>query len=200
MKLPKTFIPEKNLENNVKALLSEKVNPKHFEKVILDQLTLDQLKELTYLEHKIDHVKIGFEYLGDKHQLVYTLNYDNKSLLQLLQMPPELSIDRLTSLANTLKSTFNTSATYEVVYQTWPNGCLVIDFPISLGYGLAEKFKQFFLTHNALMLRNKKKKRTVFTDIKVYIEYNDLTKEDMKYLNTIPKNHWLEKSKTYSYK
>ncbi len=187
MKLPKTFVPEKNLENNVKDLLSEKTEePKQYSKVRIDHVTLNQLAGLVYLEEKIDHVKIGFEYMGVKHQLVYTANPSKgKGLFQLLQVSKEMSSGLIKRLADNLKNVFNTHMAYELIYYTMPNCYWVADFPTALEYDLAGKLKQFF----KYKARNKKKG---FANIKAFVEYNDLTREDMKHLSSIPKIDWIE--------
>lgn len=70
MKLPKTFIPKKDLEEKTQRLLKEKPRKKkeeHGDRLVYEYieykgLTLNEFSDCNYPEDKLNKIKVGFEY------------------------------------------------------------------------------------------------------------------------------------------
>lgn len=209
MKLPKTFIPEKDLDNVTEDLLTGKNKNKFYsEKIILEGLSFQQLGMLADLEGKIDHAKIDFEYMEYRYQLVYTPNntgHGAEGLLQLVQKPPCLSLQMMEYLGEKMEKSFNDIITtvynnpnHKSVAYVGSKNCLLVDMPLKKGFIPLKRLEEFFSDVYAVSPVTKFPPGLfMFNNIRVYVEYHNLKENDMQCIRLIPKEHMLDKSKTY---
>lgn len=208
MKLPKAFIPEKDLDKTTESLLNGRnKNQVYSDKVILDGVSFRQLELLADLEGKIDHLKIGFGYMEYCYQLVYTPRTEPSASgsLQLLQKPPSLSLRMLESLGEKVVKSFHDNIApvqdindYAHAEYMGSENCLLIDLPIKKNSIPVKKLEEFFCNGYVVSPVTKfSPDQFKFTNVRIYVEYADLKESDMQYLQFIPKEHMLDKSKTY---
>ena len=75
MKLPTDFVPEKDLEENMRNLLEGKLDGTDIvlypNKIILKEISFDQAKEISHLESSINRVLVNFRYNSFNYKLFY---------------------------------------------------------------------------------------------------------------------------------
>lgn len=204
MKLPETFIPEKDLDKTTESLLNGRnKNRVYSDKVILDGISFQQLGLLADLEGKIDHLKVDFDHMAYHYQMSYTPGIRTKGLLQLVQNSHCLSTHMIKLLGEKVEKSFNVATAYNnpdydnIAYMAH-TGCLLIDFPLKSKATVIKDLEKFFSNTSAVSPVSKfSPDMFTFNNLKAYVEYCGLKERDMGCLSLIPESHFLDKSKTY---
>ncbi len=180
MKIPKTFMPEKDLNEKIEKLSvfldfePSLVSP---EKIVFENLSFEQFKRLAGLEEKLYELKIGFGYKTGKYELVYS-SYNElhtaRGLLKLMQYPPQDNL-LLEELIGEVGEIARTSPGHAVMYNVPPNDCSIVEFyPKKFSTDL-KKLEQFFYDSELHLLSH--------LDIEnagIRAEYRELTKQEYK--------------------
>lgn len=226
MKVSQIFVLERDFDEGIKRMLAGKPkfdNILHSGKAILQNLSFKQLGSLKKLNEKIYHLKVNFDYKNYFYQLVFTPDYIKfagnsvtEDLLQIVQhyklnsnYTPKSAMDGIQDLTNKIKESFPVSVMLTTIIDDISSErMLKVNLPILKADSLFKKIENFFDDWKTANLKKIIKKKTklnslhgntqsMFQNVSVYIEYNDLIAEDIKYLCHIPKKHWLETSQTY---
>lgn len=203
MEVPESFRPKNIPKDGIKKLLERKAGKNRSDKAFFYNLSFKQLEKLAKLESKIDHLKVNFEYTGLEYQLVYTPDFYGDVLLQLLQKSSVHSSGEslqklrcLSSKVNDAFLTYHTSDYYTSgplfnkkifsFMETTEN--LMVEFLLEKRHFFMKRLEELFTPEYSK-----------FKNIQIYVEYHNLTKDDLEYIDVIPRKHRLEKSLTYDY-
>ncbi len=181
MKIPKTFIPEKDLNDKTEKLevyLDFEPILASPEKIVFENLSFEQLKRLAGLEEKLYGLKITFGYKKGKYELIYSSHRDElhstRGLLSVIQYPPQDNI-LLEEVIVGVGEIASTSPGYAVMYHVPPNDCSIVEFyPKKFSTGL-KKIEQFFNKDEMYLLSH--------LDIEnagIRAEYRGLTEQEYK--------------------
>lgn len=194
MEVPEGFRPKKNSEEYLQELLKDKprINKEYGDAVFFQGLSFKQLGKLVELEDKMDHLQVDFEYKDLKYRLTYIPDFDDGSMLQLSQKSVytillQESLKKLKDLAWKVEEHFHVQFTSDPVSVTGVTDIFMIDFLMKKHDCVTKKLEHLF------DIRHSK-----FKNIEIYVEYYELTNDDMKYLRRIPRKHMLKESRTYN--
>lgn len=177
MKLPKAFMPEKALDKNTEKLLTKKLNfaptRASLDKVVFDNLSFKQLKELASLEGKIYELKISFGYKNIKHEIVFT-SYSERSSgrgsLKLMQYPPgnHLALEELISC---VKDIAIFSHSFVVSHRMPPDDyCSMVEFYPKRFSSPPKRLEQFFDKEGVYLLDF-----SFLGEVSIHVEYHNMT-------------------------
>lgn len=188
MKLPKTFMLEKASNEKIEKLLIKGLDFKptyaSSDKIIFDNLSFKQLKELARLEEKIYELKISFEYKKVNHEIVFT-SYSERSSgrgsLKLIQHHPRNHLV-LEELVGSVGEMASESSGCNISYHVPQNDCSVVEYSKILSVAEfypkqfsdpSKKLEQFFDKGELCMLDLPFLRKT-----RIHVEYRGLTEDE----------------------
>lgn len=191
MKLPKSFIPKKNLDKETQRLLE--TEPKRYNSsnsaTLFRNFSFENLKELEYLEYKIYHLEVEFRYKDSDYKLVYKPK-GKKSLIQMVQKTDKKDITEFTmldALGQRILMYVDFKASAKRLSEVKPNNKdITVDF-----YLYEELLKPISVLRNSFERKIPATMpgyvRDEFENINVHVIYHRLTMDELTHINSIHK-------------